>query len=68
MCMTFLVRSPYDLGRKLRKFQDFYSNMGMIVNTNKMKVMIIKFKKITYDTFLYNDNNNLEEVFSHKYF
>jgi hypothetical protein len=40
--------------------------MGMIVNTDKTKVMIIKSNKITYDTFVY-DNNNLEEVTSYKY-
>jgi hypothetical protein len=40
--------------------------MGMIVNTDKTKVMIIKSNKIPYDTFLY-ENNNLEEVTSYKY-
>jgi hypothetical protein len=40
--------------------------MGMTVNTDKTKVMIIKSNKITYDTFIY-DNNNLEEVTSYKY-
>jgi hypothetical protein len=38
----------------------------MTVNIHKIKVMIIKFNKITYDTFVY-DNNNLEEVTSYKY-
>ena len=40
--------------------------MGMIVNTNKTKVMIIKSKKDTYTNSVY-DNNNLEEVSSYKY-
>ena len=40
--------------------------MGMIVNTNKTKVMIIKSKKDTYANFMY-DNSNLEEVSSYKY-
>jgi hypothetical protein len=40
--------------------------MGMPVNTDKTKVMIIKSHKITYYTFVY-DNNNLEEVTSYKY-
>lgn len=40
--------------------------MGMIVNTDKTKVMIIKSKKDTYANFRY-DNNNLEEVYSYKY-
>jgi hypothetical protein len=46
--------------------KDFRSNMGMTINTEKIKVMIIKSNKITYDTFVY-DNNNLEEVTSYKY-
>ena len=40
--------------------------MGMTVNTNKTKVMIIKFKKDTYTNFVY-DNSNLEELSSYKY-
>ena len=40
--------------------------MGMTVNTDKTKVMIIKSKKDTYANFVY-DNNNLEEVSSYKY-
>jgi hypothetical protein len=40
--------------------------MGMNVNTDKTKVMIIKSNKIPCDTFVY-DNNNLEEVTSYKY-
>ena len=38
----------------------------MTINTDKTKVMIVKSNKITYDTFVY-DNNNLEEVSSYKY-
>ena len=40
--------------------------MGMTVNTDKTKFMIIKSKKDTYANFVY-DNNNLEEVSSYKY-
>ena len=40
--------------------------MGMAVNTDKTKIMIIKSKKDTYVNFVY-DNNNLEEVSSYKY-
>jgi len=40
--------------------------MGMTMDTKKTEVMIIKSQKITYDTFLY-DNNSLEEVPSYKY-
>ena len=39
--------------------------MGMTINTDKTKVMIIK-SKDTYTNFVY-DNNNLEEVSSYKY-
>ena len=41
-------------------------HMGMTINTDKSKVMITKSNKISYDTFIY-DNNNLEEVTSYKY-
>ena len=40
--------------------------MGMTVNTNKTKVMIIKSKNETYSNFVY-DKRNLEEVSSYKY-
>ena len=40
--------------------------MGMTVNTNKKKIMIIKSKKDTSANFVY-DNRNLEEVTSYKY-
>ena len=38
----------------------------MTVNTNKTKVMIIKSNKIPYDTFVYDNNKNLDEVTSYK--
>ena len=40
--------------------------MGMRVNTDKTKVMIIKAKKITHGSFVY-DNHCLEKFSSHKY-
>ena len=40
--------------------------MGMTINTEKTKFMIIKSKKDTYVNFVY-DNSNLEEVSSYKY-
>jgi hypothetical protein len=61
-----MVRIPHNIGEKLRILKDFFSNMGMIVNTDKTKFMIIKSNKITYDTFVY-ENNNLAEVNSYKY-
>jgi hypothetical protein len=64
--IVLMEMSPHDLENQLRILKDFCSNMGMSVNTDKTKVMIIKPNKITYDTFVY-DNNNLEEVTSYKY-
>jgi hypothetical protein len=61
--IILMERSPHDLENQLRILKDFCSNMGMIVNIDKTKVMIIKSNKITYDTFVY-ENNNLEEVTS----
>ena len=40
--------------------------MGMTINTDKTKIMIIKSKKDTYANFIY-DNINIEEVNSYKY-
>jgi hypothetical protein len=64
--IVLMERSPHDLENQLRILKDFFSNMGMTVNTDKTKAMIIKSNKIPYDTFVY-DNNKLEEVTSYKY-
>jgi len=64
--IVLMVMCPYDLENQLRILKDFCTNMGMTVNTNKTKVMIIKSNKGTYENFIY-DNNNLEEVTSYKY-
>jgi len=64
--IVLMARNPYDLSKKLRILKDFFSSIGMTVNTDKTKVMIIESNKITYDNFLY-DNNILEEVSSYKY-
>ena len=61
-----MERCSSDLDKKLRLLKDFCSNMGMTVNTDKTKVMIIKSKNDTYANFMY-DNSNLEEVSSYKY-
>ena len=37
--------------------------MGMTINSDKTKIMMIKSKKGTYANFIY-DNRNLEEVTS----
>jgi hypothetical protein len=64
--IVLMARIPHDLENQLLILKDFFSNMGMTINTNKTKVTIIKSNKIPYDTFVY-DNNNLEEVTSYKY-
>jgi len=64
--IVILARSASEIHHQLRFLKDLCSNMGMSVNTNKTKVMIIKSKKDTYANFFY-DNNNLEEVSSYKY-
>ena len=61
-----MARCSSDLDKQLRLLKDFCSNMGMTVNTDKTKVMIIKSKNDTYANFMY-DNSNLEEVSSYKY-
>jgi hypothetical protein len=61
-----MVRSPHDLGKKLIILKEFFSNMSMTINNKKTKFMTIESNKITYDTFVY-DNNNLEELTSYKY-
>jgi hypothetical protein len=48
--IVLMERSLHDLENQLRILKDFCSNMGMIVNIDKTKVVIIKFNKITYDT------------------
>jgi hypothetical protein len=65
--IVLMESNPHDLENQPRILKDFRSNMGMTVNTDKTKVMIIKSNKIPYDTFIYY-NNNLEEVTSYKYF
>jgi len=58
--IVLLARCPSHLDKKLRLLKDFYSTMGMTVDTDKTKVMIIKSKKDTYANFIY-DNNNLRK-------
>jgi hypothetical protein len=64
--IILMSRSPHDIGKQLRIVIEFCSNMGMTVNTDKTKAMIIKSNKITYDTFTY-DNNKSKEVTSYKF-
>ena len=43
--IVILARFPSDLDKKLRLLKDLFSTMGITVNTNKTKIMIIKSKK-----------------------
>jgi hypothetical protein len=52
--IVLMARSPHDLQNQLRILKDFCSNMGITVNIDKTKVMIIKSNKIPYDTFVYD--------------
>ena len=56
-----MARRPSDLDKKLSILKYFFSKMGITVNVDKTKIMIIKSKKDTYANFIY-DNRNLEEV------
>jgi len=40
--IVLLAKMPSDLHHQLRFLKDFFSNMGMSINTDKTKVMIIK--------------------------
>jgi hypothetical protein len=64
--IVLMAKIPYYLSKQLITLKDFCFRMGITVNTEKTKVMIIKSKRITYNTFVY-DNNSLEEVPSYKY-
>jgi len=57
--IVVMTRNLYDLNNQLRILKEFFTSTCMIVNTEETKVMIIKSNKITYDTFLY-DNNILD--------
>jgi len=64
--IVLMVNSLYGLGKQLIILKELFSSMDMTMTTNKTKVMIIISKRITYDTFVY-DNNSLEKVSSYKY-
>jgi hypothetical protein len=65
--IILMAMSHYDLDNQLKILKDLWSSMGMTINTDKTKVMIIKAKRITYANFVYY-KNNMEEVTSYKYF
>ena len=51
--IVLLERCPSDLDKQLNLLKDFCSTMGMTVNTDKTKVMIIKSKKAKFILILY---------------
>jgi hypothetical protein len=46
-----MEKSTYDLCKQLITIKDIFYSMGMTMNTEKTKVMIIESKRITYDYF-----------------
>jgi len=64
--IILMSRNPYDLIKQLLTLKDFFSSTSLTMNIDKMKVMIIKSNKISYDDFEY-DNNMLEGVPLYKY-
>ena len=53
--IVLLARCPSDIIKQLRLLKYLYSTMGMSVNTDKTKVMIIKSKKDTFANFVYDN-------------
>lgn len=49
--IVLMEKYPFDLDKQLRIIKDFCSCMGMTVNTDQTKVIIIKSKKVTYANF-----------------
>ena len=58
-----MERCHFDIDKKLRILKYLYTYMGIPINTDKKKNMIIKSKNDTY-TNLICDNSNLHEVTS----
>jgi hypothetical protein len=59
-----MARSLYALEKQLKILKMFCYSMDMVVSNDTTKVMIIKFKRIAYVDFMY-DNKKLEEVTSY---
>jgi len=56
-----MERNPNDLNKQLSILKEFCSSKRLTMNTYKKKVMIVKSKNTTYDTFVY-DKNASEDV------
>ena len=66
MAITLLLYVDYivllamihdDPNKKLRIIQYYNSNMGMTINIDKTKLKIIKSRKTTFDTFIYDNKS-----------
>jgi len=64
--IVLIARSHYDLNKKLKILKHFFYSTRMTIDTNKMKIMIIKSKNITYTSLMY-ETNSLEEITPYKY-
>ena len=53
--IVLLTKNHDDLDKQLQILHEYYSKMGMTVNTDKTKVMVIKSKNITHGSFVYNN-------------
>ena len=53
--IVLLARCSSNLDKQLRLLKDFCSNMGMTVNTDNKKIMIVKSKKDTNANFIYDN-------------
>jgi hypothetical protein len=49
--IVLMLKNQYDLCKKLIILKELCSSIGMTVNTKNIKVVIIKSKRITYNTF-----------------
>ena len=55
-----MVMCPYDVDKQLKILKDFFfSSMNMLVNIDRTNFMIMKSKKTTYTSFMY-DKQKLE--------
>jgi len=51
--VVLMERCPSDIDKQLRTVKEFYSNMGLTVNIDKTKVMIIKSNNESRANFVY---------------
>jgi hypothetical protein len=64
--IIFSILIQIDFDKQLKIIKNFCFSMDMTINIDKIKIIIIKLKMITYVNFRYA-NNNVEEVILFKY-